>query len=55
MNMEKPDFILDRRSIRRFTDQKIDSKQIKAILTAATRFHSEKVRFKGWNNPYFQE
>jgi nitroreductase len=35
MKMEKLDFILDRRSIRRFTDQKIDSKQIKAILTAA--------------------
>jgi nitroreductase len=35
MKMEKLDYILDRRSIRRFTDQKIDSKQIKAILTAA--------------------
>ncbi len=35
MKMEKLDFILDRRSIRRFTDQKIDSKQIKAILTTA--------------------
>ena len=35
MNKEKLDYILDRRSIRRFTDQKIDSKQIKAILTAA--------------------
>lgn len=35
MNMEKLDFILDRRSIRRFTDQKIDRKQILNMLTAA--------------------
>jgi nitroreductase len=35
MNMEKLNYILDRRSIRRFTDQKIDSEQIKSILTAA--------------------
>lgn len=33
--MEKLDFILDRRSIRRFTDQKINKGQIKSILTAA--------------------
>ncbi|MEA3463330.1 MAG: nitroreductase family protein [Bacteroidota bacterium] len=33
--MEKLDFILDRRSIRRFTDQKIDNEQIKIMLTAA--------------------
>jgi nitroreductase len=35
MNMEKLKYILDRRSIRRFTDQKIDSEKIKSILTAA--------------------
>jgi nitroreductase len=35
MNMEKLNYILDRRSIRRFTDQKIDNKQIKSLLTAA--------------------
>jgi len=35
MKMEKLDYILDRRSIRRFTDQKIDNEQIKIILTAA--------------------
>ena len=35
MNMEKLDYILDRRSIRRFTDEKIDNNQIKIILTAA--------------------
>ena len=35
MNMEKLDFILDRRSIRRFTNQKIDKSQIKTMLTAA--------------------
>ena len=35
MNMEKLDFILDRRSIRRFTKQKIDKEQISAILKAA--------------------
>ena len=35
MNMEKLDYILDRRSIRRFTDQKIDNKQIISLLTAA--------------------
>jgi nitroreductase len=35
MNMEKLDFILDRRSIRRYTDQKIDSEQIRSLLTAA--------------------
>ncbi len=33
--MEILDYILDRRSIRRFSDQKIDSETIKAILTAA--------------------
>jgi len=33
--MEKLDYILDRRSIRRFTDQKLDNKQIKDLLTAA--------------------
>ena len=33
--MKKPDPILDRRSIRRFTDQKIDDDSIKSILTAA--------------------
>ncbi len=33
--MEKLDYILDRRSIRRFSDQKIDDKQIKSLLTAA--------------------
>ncbi|MCK5067007.1 MAG: nitroreductase family protein [Bacteroidales bacterium] len=33
--MEVLDYILDRRSIRRFSDQKIDSETIKAILTAA--------------------
>ncbi len=33
--MEKLDYILDRRSIRRFSDQKIDNKQIKSLLTAA--------------------
>jgi nitroreductase len=35
MNMEELKYILDRRSIRRFTDQKIDSEKIKSILTAA--------------------
>ena len=35
MSMEKLDYILDRRSIRRFTDEKIDNNQIKIILTAA--------------------
>ena len=35
MNMEKLNYILDRRSIRRFTDQKIDNEKIKSILTAA--------------------
>lgn len=35
MNMEKLDFILDRRSIRRFTGQKIDDDRIRSILTAA--------------------
>jgi nitroreductase len=35
MNMEKLDFILDRRSIRRFTDRKIEAGILKAILTAA--------------------
>ena len=35
MNMEKLDFILDRRSIRRFTDRKIEAGTLKAILTAA--------------------
>lgn len=35
MNMEKLSYILDRRSIRRFTDQKIDNEKIKSILTAA--------------------
>ena len=33
--MENLDYILDRRSIRRFTDQKIESGVIKTILTAA--------------------
>ncbi len=33
--MKKIDSILDRRSIRRFTDQKIDDDSIKSILTAA--------------------
>ncbi len=33
--MDKLKHILDRRSIRQFTDQKIDSKDIKSILTAA--------------------
>jgi len=33
--MNEPLIILDRRSIRRFTDQKIDHKTIKRILTAA--------------------
>jgi len=33
--MEKLDYILDRRSIRRFTSQKIGRSDIKAILTAA--------------------
>jgi nitroreductase len=33
--MEKLDYILDRRSIRRFTSQKIGSNDMKAILTAA--------------------
>ncbi len=33
--MDKLNYILDRRSIRRFTDQKIDSEMIKSILTAA--------------------
>jgi len=33
--MDKLDYILDRRSIRRFTDQKIDNEQIKMLLTAA--------------------
>ncbi len=35
MNMGKIDYILDRRSIRRFTDQKIDREQILTLLTAA--------------------
>jgi nitroreductase len=35
MNIEKLDYILDRRSIRRFTDQKIDSEHIRSLLTAA--------------------
>jgi len=35
MSMEKLDYILDRRSIRRFTDEKIDNNQIKIMLTAA--------------------
>jgi len=35
MNMEKIDYILDRRSIRRFSDQKIDREQILTLLTAA--------------------
>ena len=35
MNMKKLNYILDRRSIRRFTDQEIDSEMIKSILTAA--------------------
>ena len=35
MHMEKLDFILDRRSIRRFTDRKIETDVLKAILTAA--------------------
>lgn len=35
MNMEKLDYILDRRSIRRYTDQKIDNEQIRSLLTAA--------------------
>jgi len=35
MNTEKLDHILDRRSIRRFTDQKISEQEIKAVLTAA--------------------
>jgi nitroreductase len=33
--MEKLDYILDRRSIRRFTAQKINREQIKTLLTAA--------------------
>ena len=33
--MEKLNYILDRRSIRRFTDQKINEEQLKALLYAA--------------------
>jgi nitroreductase len=35
MNMEKLNYILDRRSIRRFTNRKIDPRVIRSILTAA--------------------
>jgi nitroreductase len=35
MHMEKIDYILDRRSIRRFTEQKLDQEQIVSLLTAA--------------------
>jgi nitroreductase len=35
MNPEKLHYIIDRRSIRRFTDQKINEKQIKSMLRAA--------------------
>ena len=35
MNMEKLNYILYRRSIRRYTDQKISEQQIKNLLTAA--------------------
>ncbi len=35
MKMEKLNYILDRRSIRRYTSQKIGNKEMKAILTAA--------------------
>lgn len=35
MQTKELDYILDRRSIRRFTDQKIDNEKIKIILTAA--------------------
>jgi nitroreductase len=35
MNMDKLDYILDRRSIRRFTGQKINDEQIRKLLTAA--------------------
>lgn len=35
MNMDKLNYILYRRSIRRFTDQKINEQQIKNLLTAA--------------------
>lgn len=35
MNMQKLDYIFYRRSIRRYTDQKIDAQQIKNLLTAA--------------------
>ena len=35
MNMDNLDYILDRRSIRRFTGQKINDEQIRKLLTAA--------------------
>ena len=50
MNMGKLDFILDRRSIRRFSDQKIDSKQIKAMLTAAM-YAPSAVNMQPWAIP----
>ena len=63
--MEELKHIPDRRSIRRYTDQKIDNEDIKTILTALgyqeeqkqrpERFHGKKVKHNGWDLPFFQE
>lgn len=52
--MERLSYILDRRSIRRFTSQIIDLEDLKKILTA-DRFHAEKVKHNGWEQAFFQD